>query len=279
MTVTPELAAEWDYEKNGSLVPENVMGASNIYVWWKCKHGHKWKALLTNRRKGRGCPYCAGKIVIVGETDLQTLRTDLCEEWDYEKNVLLKPNDVSANSGKKVYWICSNGHSYRARIIKRNNGSGCPVCAGNIVVPGKNDLKTLYPDIAAEWDLEKNASLIPEQITGNTKKKVWWRCKRGHSYRSFAHNRVRNKGCPYCAGELPIIGETDLATIHPELVAEWDYDKNYPDKPENYTALKDKKIWWKCQQGHSWKAEIYDRHNGYGCPYCVGKVPIRRRLV
>lgn len=278
-TVASELAAEWDYERNGELLPDNVMGASNIYVWWKCKRGHKWKAQIANRRFGRGCPYCAGKLVIFGETDLQTLRPDLCKEWDYEKNILLKPNEVSANSGKKAYWICSKGHSYTAKVIKRNNGSGCPVCVGNIVIPGKNDLKTLRPDIAAEWDYEKNGSLTPEQITGNTIKKVWWRCKRGHSYESFAYNRFRNNGCPYCAGELQIIGETDFATIHPELVSEWDYDKNYPDKPENYTAFKNKKVWWKCQKGHSWKAEIYDRHNGCGCPYCVGKVPMRTRLV
>lgn len=111
-----------------------LWGGSNICVWWKCQHGHKWKALITNRRSGKGCPYCAGKLVIVGVTDLQTLRPDLCEQWDYEKNILLKPNEVSANSGKKAYWLCPKGHSYIARIIKRNNGSGCPYCVGRVPI-------------------------------------------------------------------------------------------------------------------------------------------------
>ena len=32
----PELAMEWDYEKNGVLTPENVSYGSNKKVWWIC---------------------------------------------------------------------------------------------------------------------------------------------------------------------------------------------------------------------------------------------------
>ena len=37
----PALAAEWDYEKNGDLRPEDFTGGSNRKVWWRCEKGHK----------------------------------------------------------------------------------------------------------------------------------------------------------------------------------------------------------------------------------------------
>ena len=95
---------------------------------------------------------------------------------------------------------------------------------------GFNDLKTKRPDIAGEWDYEKNGSLRPEHVTVQSTPKVWWLCEKGHSYSSRVYNRYNGNGCPYCAGNLPIAGETDLATVHPELVPEWDYDKKLPEK-------------------------------------------------
>ena len=57
-TVNPTLAKEWNYEKNNGLTPEDVMPNSNKKVWWKCIQGHEWQAMVINRNKGRGCPYC-----------------------------------------------------------------------------------------------------------------------------------------------------------------------------------------------------------------------------
>ena len=39
-----------------------------------------------------------------------------------------------------------------------------------------NDLETKFPDIAKEWDYEKNAPLTPKQILAGSNKKVWWLC-------------------------------------------------------------------------------------------------------
>lgn len=35
-TTNPRLAEEWDYERNGSLFPSDVMAGSSRVVWWKC---------------------------------------------------------------------------------------------------------------------------------------------------------------------------------------------------------------------------------------------------
>ena len=127
-TVHPELAKEWNYEKNGSLNPINVTAGSNKKVWWRCEKGHEWQAMIKHRNKGSGCPYCAGQRVLKGFNDLQTLNPTLAKEWNYERNNGLTPADVLPNSNKKVWWKCSVGHEWQAVIASRNRGRGCPQC-------------------------------------------------------------------------------------------------------------------------------------------------------
>ncbi len=83
----PLVAEEWDYEKN-AYEPSEVKAFSNKKAWWKCSKGHSWEAVISTRSKGSGCPYCYGRMAIVGVNDLQTTRPDLAEEWDYEKTAL-----------------------------------------------------------------------------------------------------------------------------------------------------------------------------------------------
>ena len=55
--------------------------------------------------------------------------TALMEEWDYEKNAPLTPNNVTAGSKKKVWWKCLYcGHEWQSRITNRNHGTSCPKC-------------------------------------------------------------------------------------------------------------------------------------------------------
>ena len=80
--------------------------------------------------------------------------------------------------------------------------------------------------LISEWDWEKNDELgiYPDILTCGSHKKVWWKCADGHSWASIISNRARlNRGCPYCAGQKPIIGKNDLKTTHPEIAKEWNY--------------------------------------------------------
>jgi hypothetical protein len=55
----PEIASEWNYEKNGALKPEHTEAKSGAKVWWKCKNNHEWKARIANRTFCKsGCPFC-----------------------------------------------------------------------------------------------------------------------------------------------------------------------------------------------------------------------------
>ena len=64
------------------------------------------------------------------DNDLTTTNPKLASEWNYDKNGDLKPEDFTANSGKKVWWKCAKGHEWQATVGHRNRGRGCPYCAG-----------------------------------------------------------------------------------------------------------------------------------------------------
>ena len=58
---------------------------------------------------------------------------ELSKEWNYEKNKDLKPEKVTSNSNKKVWWKCSVcGYEWEAQISSRNKGAGCPKCTNHL---------------------------------------------------------------------------------------------------------------------------------------------------
>lgn len=125
----PELAKEannWD--------PTNVISATGSKLEWKCHRGHVWKASINNRLKKSGCPFCSGRLPILGENDLRTTHSELANEavgWD--------PTQVKAGTNSRRRWRCRSGHEWVATIASRAiNGSGCPNCATFGFSPAKD---------------------------------------------------------------------------------------------------------------------------------------------
>jgi hypothetical protein len=201
---------------------------------------------------------------------LSIIRKDLIEEWDYEKNGDLKPENVSFGSHKKVNWLCKNDHKWEAPVFKRSNGEMCPFCCGRRV-SDKNRLTTNFPEICKEWDYNKNVCVSPENFSYGSEMKVWWVCENNHSYKSKISSRVKQKhSCPYCYNRI-VCKDNCLLHANPELVKEWDFNKNKNIHPKDFIANSNVSVWWVCKFGHSWKQKIISRNKGYGCPYCYGK--------
>ena len=206
-TTNPKLAKEWNYEKNGKLTPQDVTMQSNLKVWWKCSEGHEWEDTISVRNRGYNCPYCSNYRIEIGYNDLATTNPKLAKEWNYEKNGKLTPQDVTSGSNKKVWWKCPRGHDYVSSVInraKRNNG--CPYCSNRKLLKGYNDLATVNPKIAKEWNYEKNSDLKPSDVINGARKKVWWKCPKGHEWMSLIDNRTKKNGtgCPVCDSEKHI---------------------------------------------------------------------------
>lgn len=168
------LLREWDTAHNLPMTPQTVTYGSHKSAWWRCENGHEWKAAIYTRSDGARCPYCTGRKVMVGFNDLATQSPELARQWDYEKNVPLVPANISAGSHRSVWWRCEKGHSWRASIHSRASGCGCPVCAGRQILVGENDLATVDPELAQEWDTTRNGKLTPQDVLPGTEKKVWW---------------------------------------------------------------------------------------------------------
>ena len=266
------LMSSWNWEKNKEygLDPDKITHRNKQKVWWICEYNHEWLSSPYFKSK-RGCPYCSGRYAITGENDLQTLRPDLMEEWDWEKNLSLgiDPSELKITSNIRVWWKCKeHNHSYDTLLASRTySNSDCPYCSGARVLSGYNDFQTLYPELAKEWDYELNGNTTPDLIAPQTHKKYWWKCEKGHSYLMSGENKVKGCGCQYCCGRMVLEGFNDLATTHPEILNEWDYDKN-TILPTQVTAGSHTKVWWKCNKEHSWLATIKNRINGAGCQEC-----------
>lgn len=194
----PELAAQWHPDKNGDLLPSMVTAGSNKKVWWLGKCGHTWEDTVSHRNSGNGCPYCAGKRILPGFNDLASKYPEIAKEWHPTENEPITPANVSYGSGKKFFWLCPNGHSYSASVTKRVAGDGCPYCSGHKVLSGYNDLQTINPKLAEEWNHSKN-NISPTEITANSSKKVWWLCPNcGFEWKAVVSNRNRGSRCPHC---------------------------------------------------------------------------------
>lgn len=254
-TTHPRLASEaldWN--------PTEYSAGSGAKVSWKCQEGHTFESVIHSRAlRGDSCPICSGRRVLTGFNDLATTHPDVAKEadgWD--------PTSVIAGSNKKLKWVCPYGHRWEATVNNRTGKkpAGCPVCSNNVVLAGVNDLATTHPDVAIRadgWD--------PTTVSYGSGVRRDWKCELGHKWSVSTHSQARKNGCPVCSNRIVLIGFNDLATTHPEIAKQadgWD--------PCEIIAGSDKKVRWKCDEGHTWLVSPEARtYKNSGCPICSNR--------
>ena len=137
------------------------------------------------------------------------------------------------------------GRSYTHIFARLKEGCTIELALG--LVKRTDSFQSEYPKLAKQWHPAKNASLTASDVTPNSGQKVWWLCQHDHEWKAVINSRTRGHGCPYCAGQKPT-ADRNVATEYPELLAEWDWDKNSPKKPEDLTPRSKYKVWWKCEK-------------------------------
>lgn len=363
-TLAPRLVSEWNTDRNGKVLPNQVKARSVKKVWWKCNKGHEWQAVIRERVDGKNCPICSKKIVRSGVNDLFTTHQSLATEWDVQKNTEIDPSSLTSGSKKKVWWICQTcGNEWKTAIANRAHGSKCPKCAyksaakkymstvaqkrgsvaetsseifsewveneyskidakavpissnkkyhwrcsdcGNIWLASpysrfalkagcpkcRNKKKGQHVSQSAlirngslaesdmkflsEWNYERNGDLRPSDVTAFSSKSVWWKCRKNHEWEASIASRSYGGGCPYCSSRRVLSGFNDLQSLYPEIAKEWDYSKNTEMIPDEIMAHSSKKAWWKCSKcSYAWMAAIHNRTKGHGCPVCAGNIVI-----
>jgi len=175
---------------------------SDIKLTWKClkeKCQEEFKMTWDNILANESCPYCLGYQVGLSNC-LATKNLELAKQWHPTLNGDLTPYNITANCGKKVWWICDKGHEWEVSVDCRNKDdciSSCPYCIGQL--PSKDyNLLIINPDLCKEWNYNIN-NKKPEEYCPNSGDKVWWKCKVcNHEWEATIDKRNKGRGCPAC---------------------------------------------------------------------------------
>ena len=223
----PNLTEEWDYEKNGDIVPENVpAGSHDIYYWICSVCGHTWAAKVNDRTHGHGCYVCGRHKQVEAWRNrsvskhnfrywcLENNQKLLLAEWDYDANEGKGPESFSSGSNKAVSWVCNVcGNKYSAKISNRKKGTGCKSCwnqrrktihQNNVPVRSDNALvawciRNHREELLEQWDFSKN-EFPPENYTYGSQRVVYWKCDCGHEWATPIKARTsQGNGCKECS--------------------------------------------------------------------------------
>lgn len=191
------------------------------------------------------------------------------------------PDQYSRGSKVILEWKCPKGHIWKNSPKGLTQGAGCRVCSGREVQIGINDLKSLFPEIAAEaegWN--------PESITRGSPAVKNWKCSKcGHIWKARVQSRTKLKsGCPICnksnGREASANSKfRDPNLYHPKRALSADFpnliERLKDPKNLELTSGSRKKIEWICTNSHLFEMRVqdfvkkYSDNNDY-CPICLG---------
>jgi uncharacterized protein (DUF983 family) len=291
------------YSENNAILFESL--TSEMEVFWKCEKGHDFIKKVRYMVEGHtDCPYCTNRKLLPGFNDLYTRcinegKFDLINEFDLDNNPGLTPQNTLIVD-KKICWV--KNVEKDGKIISLNwvasiynrfyLNQGCPYLTGQKVHPEFNSLQANFPQIAKEWDYEKN-DITPDKVSAGAGKFYWWKIeveKNGKIFElswedSVTHRTAAGRNCPYLSGKKVLEGFNDLAHEHPELMPVWDFTKNdklgiYPNK---ITSGSHQKVHWKCPTcGYEYMyridAKVLYKHNCAICSASNGEKEIKRLL-
>lgn len=270
-TLHPDLANELDVEKSGMAAGE-LLGHGSKYLWWICPKGHSYSTKLARRIGGLGCSYCSNFKLLRGFNDFESHCPERAKEFNPALNGGIRADEIFKSSNSEFWWTCRLGHDYRAApnwINLDPSKDACYYCSDRLLLEGFNDAATRLPArLMQEFDLEKNAD--PKQTILRKHTVLWWKCDRGHSWKSSVATRLTASasGCSRC-NSLPTSGVDDLESLYPQIASMYVEGQKIPLSELRWTSTRS--IEWLCTMGHSFTESPSKlvRQNGI-CKQCAG---------
>jgi hypothetical protein len=229
--------------------------------------GQVAKRTLNDIKQGQRCQ-CQRK----PRKPLVSFRPDLASELHPTLNGNRDGLTIGTGERNNVWWLCLQGHEYEATPANRvhEKTESCPYCTRRIAISGVTDFVTENPTLAEELAALQPEGVEPAKLRSHSNVKFRWRCVvyQDHFWESAPSDRLRGFGCPICNGKKVLQGFNDLASTQPEVADQWHPTRNGHLKPTEVATRSNKIVWWLCDQGHEWKANISPRALGVGCPRC-----------
>lgn len=109
---------------------------------------------------------------------------------------------------------------------------GVPRVRGRLVLPGVNDFASAFPALAAQWPPDEKQRPAPRTGGGQQQPVRLVAVRAGAYVAGPVGRRVQfATGCPYCTGRKVLPGFNDLASLEPQVAAQWDTERNGSSAP------------------------------------------------
>lgn len=170
-----------------------------------------------------------------------------------------------------TWQIFLRGRERAGELRKDACGNGtCQAMKRSEIRDGYYTTVADVPNLLNEWCPTNNVD--PSRVLANSHVKYKWKCSvdNSHSWKASVASRTSMKSnCPYCAGMTEARFNRynePLSVTHVELAKEW--SSLNEKKSDEVTAGSEYRAKWKCGEGHTWVAAVYNRMKGNGCPIC-----------
>lgn len=269
------IVKEFNVEKNINVDVADLTIKSHKNIWWKCKKGHEWKAIVNNRTRGNNCPRCNSQ---VSKNELRVYS----ELKDFFKNIGLKRKvngfecDILLSDLKVaieydvVYWHKNKTASDKKKNIGLLKSEITLIRIREIGLQKiyKNDIPFDHIKLRILFAIKEiliiliNRNLIESTV------------KRSISKYLNRKDYINDKEYKDLLEHLPSpILEDSLEFKFHNLISEWNNIRNKGLLPSDVSSKSALKVCWKCSKGHEWESRIGNRtQGGNNCPYCAHQI-------
>lgn len=272
-TTNPDAFAFWDHAGNSGLPYwEQTSGRDRVAAWRCPTKGHQFERPINLFLADPRCPKC--DVPNQRKVNLLEEFVEFAAWWDNSRNEGHDPSSIAMYS-EIIAWRCGEGHPFLDTLHDlQRHGGNCPVCTHRRLIPGVNDLQTLYPDVAEEFSLALNGGLTPERVWPATTTQFLWVCrKKGHVYPCSPRERTAlGIGCTRCTGRKSTPGETDLGTIKPEVAARWHTFANGRLTPSDVHPGSARLVYFTCLCDRPYRCEVRVMRQDRYCRRCTDKL-------
>jgi hypothetical protein len=287
------------YDKGGECLSNQYKNTATKLIW-RCSFGHEWEALPANvLYKNKWCPKCAGNFKLTKDDAdlLATSRMGLCLSEEPIRSV------------RKLKWRCQFGHEWEATYNNVKKGSWCPYCLGLfgetvVRLYFERYFEVKFSKVRPDWlngleldGYNKELSLAfeyngPQHYRMDTPfsdRSIYERDKRKaalcreHGVELVVINYIPNNDVSIFTNRISEALEDhgfkrrhitiDVSEINPYRI------KMCQDMAVAHGGLclskeylgYDRKMHWRCKNGHEWYTTMYLVEKGHWCARCVNQ--------